>query len=67
MEKDAFQEFRLEVIDRLARIETKMDALEKKNNGHSNGNGKLTALLVDLTKMIVAAAIGVLAGARVAG
>ena len=62
MEKDEFRSFKDEVIDRLARIETKMDALEKKN-----GNGKHTTLLVDLIKMIVAAAIGVLAGFRVAG
>jgi hypothetical protein len=54
---DSLNEFKIETTNRLTRIETK---LESKNGG----NGKVTALLIDIVKMIVAAAIGVLVAAK---
>jgi phage host-nuclease inhibitor protein Gam len=55
-----FNKFQIEMTDRLARIETKLEA----KNGNGGGNGKITTLLIDIVKMIVAAAIGVLVGAK---
>jgi hypothetical protein len=51
-----FNDFRVETTNRLTRIETKLES--------KNGNGKITALLIDIVKMIVAAAIGVLVGTK---
>jgi hypothetical protein len=53
---DSFNEFKVETTNRLTRIETKLES--------KNGNGKTAALLIDIVKMIVAAAIGVIAGAK---
>lgn len=48
--------FEIETTNRLTRIETKLES--------KGGNGKMTALFVDVIKMIVAAAIGVIVGAK---
>jgi hypothetical protein len=53
---ESLTEFKIETTNRLTRIETKLES--------KNGNGKITALLIDIVKMIVAAAIGVLVGAK---
>lgn len=51
-----FNKFQIETTNRLTRIETKLET--------KNGNGKITAMLLDIVKVIAAAAIGVIAGAK---
>ena len=51
-----FNQFQIETTNRLTRIETKLES--------KNGNGKITSLALDLIKMILAAAIGVIVGAK---